>query len=50
MTCNRPWIIVGLQLPRNTKYLLGFNEPNFASQANLSPKVPAPLPATHTHG
>jgi hypothetical protein len=46
MTCNRSWIVVGLQLPSNTKYLLGFNEPNFASQANLSPKV---LLSPHTH-
>lgn len=29
------------KLPANTKHLLGFNEPNFASQANLSPRAAA---------
>jgi hypothetical protein len=29
------------QIPKDTKYLLGFNEPNFAGQSNLSPREAA---------
>jgi hypothetical protein len=36
LECN-----AGAQIPRDTKYLLGFNEPNFASQSNMSPQEAA---------